>query len=138
MPLRIEWGNSRVVVIGASVAVKFAFYERGRRNNHFEQRTWSEHQRQPNGEHLCPVLWSHPDGHVLIMPAADPLPADADMQRALEWWDYVPPCGPQCPWEFKPQDWGVLGDKWVAVDYAVPADIVYSAELRRGSGIGHQ
>ena len=39
-------------------------------------------------------------------------------QRAWNEWDYLGPTDDECPFEWKPTDWGVLDGRLVAVDYA--------------------
>jgi hypothetical protein len=120
--LGMFWGTTRVVVVCGSIAVKFPRGEAGRRGNLFEAGIWERNRDHPTrGPRLCPVLWCHPKGDVLIMPAAQPLPADPDMAAVLDldWWDYEPG-GDGWPCEPKAADWGILDGRMVAVDYAAP------------------
>ncbi len=61
---------------------------------------------------------------MLVMAAAEPLPPGFDIMAfhdaAGDWWDYIPG-GDPWPCEPKAADWGRLGGRIVAVDYAAPA-----------------
>jgi hypothetical protein len=115
-----------LVVVCGGIAVKFPRGEVGLRCNVFEAGIWDRNREHPTrGRHLCPVLWCHPQGKVLIMPAAEPLDPRSDPMITLsemydDWWDYQPG-GDGDPCEPKPADWGLLDGELVAVDYAAPA-----------------
>ena len=122
--LSIHRGTTRVVVVCGSVAVKFPRGERGKRCNKDEGQVWEQNRSHPaRGRWLCPVLWHDPNGHVLIMRAAAPLPAGAQPidQLACDWRDYQGGGDTQCPCEHKPEDWGILDGLMVCVDYSEPA-----------------
>jgi hypothetical protein len=120
--IRIARGTTRIVVVAGTVAVKFARGEVGRRCNRYEAKVWAENQHDADrGPHLCPVLWSSPGGEVLVMVAADPLPAGVEPTvEWADWWDYRGP-GDEYPGEFKAADWGMLDGRRVLVDYSNPA-----------------
>jgi hypothetical protein len=123
--LAVHWGATRVVVICGKIAVKFPLGEHGRCCNIFEAGIWERNKERPTrSRHLCPVLWCHPQGKVLIMPAAVPLVPAADpiaMLSAMhgdDWWDYRSGGDDGQPTEPKSADWGMLDGELVAVDYA--------------------
>ena len=119
--VRCHHGKTRAVAVVDGIALKVALDDRGLRCNRFEQHAWTMFgQHETRGPRLCPVPWSDPRGRVLAMPAASPLsgPQFRTMRRSAQnWWGYDF-CGPTSPWEHKPQDWGVLDGRIVAVDYA--------------------
>jgi hypothetical protein len=116
-------GTSRLVVVSGDIAVKFPRGPAGMRCNLFEAGIWARNWNHPTcGRHLCPVLWCHPKGRLLVMPAATPLDPSADAMAILaemhaDWWDYQPG-GDDDPCEPKAADWGLLNGELVAVDYA--------------------
>ena len=115
-------GGSRVVIVCGPVAVKFPRGDLGIKCNLAEAGIWDRNRNHPTRSRgLCPVLWCDPEGSVLVMRAAAPLPSGANMKDVLDddWWDYVPG-GDGWPCEPKPADWGVLDGRIVAVDYGAP------------------
>ena len=123
--IRFAEGCSRRVAILGQVAVKLAKGRRGRRCNLYEAGVWERNQAHPKRSlHLCPVLWCSRRGVVLIMRAAEPVPADFDIRifdkQVGDWWDYSPG-GDAWPCEPKAADWGVLDGRIVSIDYAAPA-----------------
>jgi hypothetical protein len=76
---------------------------------------------------LCPVIACSLNGAVLLAKAVTPLTqVDFDEVRKSDSfpnWDYHPLEGDgECPFEFhKPDDWGRLDGKLVAMDYSAPA-----------------
>ena len=73
---------------------------------------------------LCPVLWCSSSGKLQIARRAATPITQAQLdglkrdQRAWNEWDYLGPEDDECPFEWKPTDWGVLDGRLVAVDYA--------------------
>lgn len=120
----VHVGSSRLVILCGPVALKLPRDQRGRQCNQFEAGIWERNHNHPSrGPRLCPVLWSHPEGHVLIMRAAEPVPAGTDMSPVLveDWWNYLAGEDDDWPCEPKDEDWGMLDGRVVAVDYAAAA-----------------
>ena len=124
---RLRYGASRIVMIAGGRAFKFARGEYGRRCNLGEKKIWDICQmHEKRRRHLCPVLDVSADGSVLIMPAVGPVPAGWDSKELGDWWDYRPP-GPRYPAEAKRDDFGLLEDQIVCIDYA--ALVLLSTEM---------
>jgi hypothetical protein len=123
MVLRKGW--TRVVVLFGAVAFKIAIGERGLRCNRFEADLYKRANARRR-DMLCPVIWCAPAGIILVARRADreiteQEKADLMDRGAFPDWDYVPPNDEDHPFEFKPSDWGWLGGRLVALDYAAPA-----------------
>lgn len=119
--LKICKGSSRIVAVSGRIAAKFPRGALGLRCNLFEAQIWAKHRHHSTRRpHLCPVLWCHPEGLVLIMPAVAPLPAGTYPRTRLpeDWWDYMGPGDDEDPTEPKAEDWGILDGELVAIDYA--------------------
>jgi hypothetical protein len=134
LPLHRKGATRFVVGIG-TVVLKFARHEYGARCNLAEADLYRtvEPRRQAM---LCPVLWCSKDGWVLVARRASLLsPAEFNQlwfnsRRRLAGecvggaetfpdWDYHPPDDVACPFEHdKPDDWGRINGRLVAVDYA--------------------
>lgn len=73
---------------------------------------------------LCPVLACRPDGQFLLMLAAEPMSEQEARRRRRENMfpdsDYIAG-GEDEPFEYRAADWGKLGGRPVAIDYAKPA-----------------
>ena len=119
-------GTTRAVVLFGPLALKFAWRRSGVRCNRQEARLF---HRNKNKVHrwsmLCPVLWCSWPAVILIMRrAATPVTqAQIDELKSQAWskWDYLGLGDDECPFEWKPHDWGVLDDRLVAVDYGATA-----------------
>ncbi len=75
---------------------------------------WSIWRPAFGWEHLCPVLFADPIGLFVIMPrAAQPVTFNDLVAAASD-------CYPDTTTETKPEDFGRLGPKVVAVDYGAP------------------
>jgi hypothetical protein len=74
---------------------------------------------------LCPVIWCSWPAIILIMRRAATPVTQAQINELKEraWckWDYLGAGDDECPFEWKPSDWGVLDGRLVAVDYAATA-----------------
>lgn len=120
----VRLGTTRVVILCNGLAVKIARGDVGRACNLEEAKVWSlfgSHARR--GPHLCPVLWCHEQGLLLVMEEAGPATEEQVAQVRVRWWDYDPsdPADKGDPAEPKVADWGLLEGRVVAVDYAVHA-----------------
>jgi len=116
-------GTTRRTIIIWRFAIKLARGPVGRRCNEFEARTW-QRSSEVRRAILCPVLLALPFGIANVMPRAVPL-SDDEMSELIERdalpdWDYAPG-GEEEPFEYKPEDWGRLDGRIVALDYAAPA-----------------
>ena len=122
----IRFGATRAVVLLGPYAFKFARSYSGVRCNRLEAELF---RRNKNKAHrcsmLCPVLWCSWPAIVLIMRRAlTPVnQAQIDRLKTSAWfdWDYMGPNDDECPFEWKPSDWGILNGSSVAVDYAATA-----------------
>src|SRR5215469_2542584 len=101
--LSLHLGASRLVIVTGGIACKFPRGPAGARCNLYEAGIWERnHLHSTRGHHLCPVLWCHPEGKLLVMPAAPLDPASEARLAAMpiDWWDYQPggdedPCEPK-------------------------------------------
>ena len=115
----IKRGADRVVLPIGPVAFKFARRPHGARCNLFEadlyRRTTPERRAM-----LCPVIACSANGAVLIMKRLTPLTlADHSFILAnLPDWDYGGPGDDECPFESKPENWAMLDERLVALDYS--------------------
>ena len=118
---RLRFGTTRIVFILGSLALKLPRSRRGCRSNAHEARIYRE-ASDANRSLLCPVVAVVPFGLLLIMQAAEPI-SDAEYHQLIERdaipeWDYEPSTF-GAPFEYKAADWGRIGGRLVAVDYAV-------------------
>jgi len=61
---------------------------------------------------LCPVLFSLPGGFLIVMPRCEPCtPSEDEMVRLINRPHYVVPA------EYKPDSFGILDGRMVAIDY---------------------
>jgi hypothetical protein len=119
----IRCGSTRTVLPFGPWAFKFGRGEHGARCNRHEAELYarSKPYRQLM---LCPVLWCSQSGNLQIArSAATPIAqAQLDELKARELgpngWNYVGTGDDECPFEWKPTDWGYLDGRIVAVDYA--------------------
>lgn len=109
-------GASRDVLLIGDYAVKFPKFFSWKaallgllanmREQEFSREGWPE---------LCPVLWGIPGGFMIVMARAEPMTFEE--WSAFDDWafrnhpDYVVPC------ESKPESYGWLGGRVVAIDY---------------------
>jgi len=125
MQFAVRRGSTRRVLIIGPLAFKFAIGPMGARHNRYEADLYRRTTPRRKAM-LCPVIACSGSGAVSVMKAATPLTqSEFDELRASgslpEWsdWDYLG-CGDD-GWPFethKPDDWGWLNGKLVAVDYA--------------------
>ena len=126
MQFAVRRGTTRRVIAIGPIAFKFAIGSTGARCNRYEADLYRRATPRRRAM-LCPVIACSPHGAVLLARAAIPLSqSEFDELRQADGfpdWDYHPFDGDgECPFEFqKPDDWGWLAGKLVAVDYATPA-----------------
>jgi hypothetical protein len=121
--IRICQGTTRIVLVVGPYALKFARHgDIGRRCNRYEAKIWKlNRDNAVRGPRLCPVLWSSSGGAVLLMPAAEPLPADMELPEDwADWWLDTAKAGDDFPGEHKAADWGMLNGRIVLLDYSSP------------------
>lgn len=119
----IHHGTTRTVLTVGPWAFKFSRNEYGAQCNLHEAGLYvrSKPHRQSM---LCPVLWCSRLGKLQIARRAATPITQAQLdglkrdQRAWHGWAYLGPTDDECPFEWKPTDWGVLDGRLVAVDYA--------------------
>ena len=115
-------GSTRWVLLLGPWAFKFGRGEYGALCNRYEAELYarSEPHRQAM---LCPVLWCSHSGQLQIARRAKTPITQEQLEnlkrdnQAFEQWG---PGGDECPFEWKPTDWGILDELVVAVDYAAP------------------
>jgi hypothetical protein len=116
-------GATRAVLCVGTVALKFARSAHGALCNRYEADLYrrSEPHRRAL---LCPPLWCSPSGAVLVMRRARLL-TEAELRVHVNGylldraWGYRGPDDDGLPFEYhKPNDWGWLDGRVVAVDYA--------------------
>jgi hypothetical protein len=103
----------------------------GMRCNRWEREMWHVWRKKFGWDTLCPIWLTDPCGFVMVMHRASQ-PVTAQEIEATP--DYYP----DITAEMKPDDWGRIGGRIVAADYAYPdADMVarrrayYSVTKRR-------
>jgi hypothetical protein len=117
-------GNWRHVQLVGPYAVKTPRAERvdgARCLNRWEAEMWNVWRPRFGWEHLCPVVWSDPEGHILVMQRVTQCVTDSEVrefeQRLLERFKRIPST------ESKSEDWGHLPDgTMVVVDYGYGCD----------------
>jgi hypothetical protein len=114
---------------GGAAARAVGFQTRSRRIrrsvHRYEADLYSRCSSKPHRQAmLCPVLWCSPSGKLQIARrAATPITQEQLdglilNQRACNEWDHLWTGDDDCPFEWKPTDWGMLDGRLVAVDYA--------------------
>jgi hypothetical protein len=123
--MMILWGSTRAVLPLGPWAFKLGRGEYGARCNRYEADLYSRCSSKPHRQAmLCPVLWCSPSGKLQIARrAATPITQEQLdglilNQRACNEWDHLWTGDDDCPFEWKPTDWGMLDGRLVAVDYA--------------------
>lgn len=111
----------RVILVGA-YAVKLPRIRNflsGLRCNRWEREMWTKWRPVFGWPNLCPISFADPFGLFVIMPrATQPVTFD-DVANATP--DYFP----DITSEFKPEDFGRVGNVVLALDYGLPdADVV--------------
>jgi hypothetical protein len=121
----LMWGSTRAVLPFGPWVFKFSRSEYGARCNRHEAELYARNRNKPHRQlMLCPVLWCSSSGKLQIARRAATPITQAQLdglkrdQRAWNEWDYLGPEDDECPFEWKPTDWGVLDGRLVAVDYA--------------------
>jgi hypothetical protein len=117
-------GSTRTVLAIGAVAFKVARRDSGARCNLYEANLYGRTTPRRR-EILCPVIACAPNGSVLVAQAATPL-SESEFKQLWDGdgfpdWDYQPADGDECPFEWKPSDWGWLNGRLVALDYSTPA-----------------
>ena len=125
MPL----GNWRQVILSGPYAVKTPRAEPDRTPgarclNRWEHEMWAVWRVRFNWEHLCPVVWADPGGHVLVMQRARQDVSAAEIQAfETAWMSSAFEGRPMPDAESKTEDWGRLDDgRLVVVDYGYACD----------------
>jgi hypothetical protein len=116
-------GATRTVLLLGPWAFKFGRGEYGRRCNLHEAGLYerSEPRRQAM---LCPVLWCSWSGKLQIARRAKTPITQSQLDQlkvrelGRDGWDRAGVGDDDCPFEWKPIDWGMLDGRIVAVDYA--------------------
>lgn len=111
----------RVIAVGA-LAFKLPRpreFARGMRCNRWEREMWFVWRRKYGWENLCPILFADPLGLLVVMARADQPLTHEEVRAATP--DYYP----DITAETKPEDYGRIAGRIVAVDYGLPdADLV--------------
>jgi len=107
-------GSSRWVMLTKRYAVKFPLNRDGYEANRQEIRRW----HRTGDERLCPILFGHRNGIVVIMPRAEPLTDDEFSQIVGNsefnlYNDYIE----RSPGDFQRKNLGKLDGKIVWIDY---------------------
>ncbi len=119
-------GTTRTVIVLGPLAFKFARGQHGIYCNWYEADLYRRNKNNTrSASMLCPILWCSSPAIVLIMRrAATPVnQIQIEDRKAHAWyeWDYLGAGDDALPFEWKPDDWGVLDGRLVAVDYATNA-----------------
>lgn len=117
---RVTLGISRTVFLVGGYAIKvpcgrygWAKWLRGLLAN-LQERQWSRF----GYPELCPVLFADPLGLVVIMPRAEILTRQLDPREYMEFFGEIyPKRGYRIPSENKPDSFGYVNGRLVAVDY---------------------
>lgn len=113
MPL----GTCRYVIPVGTVALKVPrprSFSGGLRSNRWEREVWYHWRPRFGWEHICPVLYADPLGLVVVMPRAKQPVTFDDVVEATSH-DYYP----DVHLEMKPEDYGRLKDRVLALDYGL-------------------
>jgi hypothetical protein len=115
-------GTTRAVLCVGSLAFKIARSASGARGNRYEADLYRRSDQQRKAL-LCPPLWCSRNGAVLIMRRAHSMTCDEYIEQVRDaglmlLWDYLGPGDVVAPFEDKPNAWGWLDGRPVAVDYA--------------------
>ncbi len=117
--MKIKYGTTRTVILIGKYAFKFPtivewrLFLYGLLGNMQERKFW---QQQPESQHMmCPVLSAIPGGFVTVMRRATPVSVGEWDTKEKEWFDRAVILN--IPVENKPDSWGVLEGRVVAIDY---------------------
>jgi hypothetical protein len=137
-------GNWRRVLNDGEFAIKIPRPDRpklaagARSLNLFEWELWTVWRPRYAWDYLCPAIRCSADGTELVMRAA--VPCGREHEQALKsLWDdiqrrypYVAPLG-----ECKVADWGVLGGRFVLLDYGAECDSAMQVSEARATLARH-
>jgi hypothetical protein len=110
MPL----GTFRRVFLIGGLAIKVPRFRRLRRGmlcNRWETEMWRIWRLKFDWPHLCPILFADPLGMAVVMPRATQPVTSAEIEEA------DPDIYPDITAECKPEDWGRVHGRIVALDY---------------------
>ncbi len=92
-------------------------------SNYIEQKFWNDNEHRPNvARWLAPCMYLSPDARILIQRRVDPIRST----------DKMPDMLPTFLSDIKRENFGILDDKIVCVDYAIHIDNV-STRLKKVS-----
>ena len=105
----------RVVLLGqyAFKLPRWAQFTAGMRSNRWEREMWRYWRPRFQWKTLCPVFYADPFGLLVVMPRA----AQPVLQEQV---DALPDHYPDITAETKHEDFGIVGDRIVALDYGLP------------------
>jgi hypothetical protein len=116
-----------VIVIGP-LAFKWARNELGRICNLRELAIYRD-VNPVRRAMLCPAIWASRRGQILVMRSAIPTSEMMSLDEYLDMdqrWD-AQPGEPNSPFEPGARNWGWLGGRRVAIDYAIDAVVEYES-----------
>ena len=113
-------GNHGRVFFLGRVSIKLprlARYSPGMQCNAWEREMWRKWRPLfPCWTNLCPILFADPLGLVVIMRRGQQPVSPEAVRAAIDTY-------PSITAELKPEDWGLVDGKVVALDYGITADI---------------
>lgn len=114
--LKVSRGVFRCVFLTGNYAVKvprFKNFFEGLRCNRWEREMWFFWRPQFGWENLCPILFADPLGLLVVMPRAKQPVTFEDVVNSF------PDNYPDITAETKPEDFGWLNGKLLALDYGL-------------------
>ena len=144
----IRLGTTRAVIAFGPWAFKLAKGRRGVRCNKHEADLFHRNKDKAHRRSLlCCVLWCSRPAIILVMRRAETPITQTQLEElmsletgAFHKWAYSGQGDDDHPFEWKPDDWGMVNGRIVAVDYAATAQaphplvMVWSRLMRHGFG----
>ena len=109
-------GAYRQVFLLGNYAIKlprFKNFQKAMRCNRWENEMWHIWRPIFGWDNLCPVHYSDPYGIILVMTrAAQPVSFEEIVNADIDYY-------PDINVEYKPENWGRIGEKIVCLDYGI-------------------
>jgi hypothetical protein len=114
--IEFHTGTFRHVILAGRLALKLPRlrnFATGMQCNRWEREMWRTWQPKFRWENLCPIKFADRFGLVVVMLRARQPVTQQEVEAA------DPDCYPDIDVEWKPENWGRVNDRMVAIDYGL-------------------